>query len=84
MNPKKLIDSSSCPTIESLEAISVKIECLNAEKEVLNNGTGTLFSNRGSFYVITAAHCIQNGDSSDYFPIESIKPQIRNHPQKMK
>lgn len=73
MNPKKLIDSSSCPTIESLEAISVKIECLNAEKEVLNNGTGTLFSNRGSFYVITAAHCIQNGDSSDYFPIESIK-----------
>lgn len=63
MNPKKLIDSSYCPNPTTLEVISVKIECLNAEKEVINNGTGTLFSKGGLYYVITAAHCIQNNDT---------------------
>lgn len=73
MNPKKLIDSSYYPNPTTLEAISVKIECINAEKEVLNNGTGTLFSKGGLYYVITAAHCIQYNDTPDHFDKENIR-----------
>ena len=73
MNPKKLIDSSYCPNPTTLEAISVKIECLNSEKEVLNNGTGTLFSKGGLYYVITAAHCIQYNDTPDHFDKTNIR-----------
>ena len=72
MNPRELLESSFYPNIELLEAISVKIECINSQNKIHTTGTGTLFACRGSFYVITAAHCIQE-ETADSFPIENIK-----------
>ena len=73
MNPKKLRESSYCPLATTLEAISVKIECFISEKEEPNKGTGTLFSSDGSYYVITAAHCIQYGETSEHYDKTNIK-----------
>ena len=81
MNRKKLIDSSYCPDPKTLEALSVKIECVNEVEEVLNNGTGTLFSSGGSYYVITAAHCIQDSNTPSHYNKTNIKislPRICN------
>lgn len=73
MNPKKLIDLSYCPNPTTLEALSVKIECLNKEKDISNNGTGTLFSSDGSFFVITAAHCIEDGETTNHVDKRDIR-----------
>jgi hypothetical protein len=72
MDRKKLIDSSLFPSAQILEAVSVKIECLDNDNKVLNKGTGTLFCNENSYYVITAAHCIQYGESTNSFDKNKI------------
>lgn len=82
MNPKILMDSSYCPNPIILELLSVKIECVNTEGTVLNNGTGTLFFCGNSYYVITAAHCIQYDDTLNHYDKANIKitlPRICNN-----
>ena len=76
MSQKKLIESSYCPNPSQLEVISVKIECVNEKNEVLNNGTGTLFSNSGSYYVLTAAHCIQLDDTANHCDKTNIRVSL--------
>ena len=81
MSPKKPIDSSYCPNPLILESLSVKIECLDNEGHVANNGTGTLFSCGNTYYVITAAHCIQYNKTSEHYDKINIRitlPRISN------
>lgn len=81
MSPKKPIDSSYCPNPSILESLSVKIECLDNEEHVANNGTGTLFSCGNTYYVITAAHCIQYNKTSEHYDKINIRitlPRISN------
>ena len=72
MNRKKLIDSLYYPDIETLQALSVRIDCVNEKDEIIDNGTGTLFANRGSYYVITAAHCIQDKNTQSHYDKKSL------------
>ena len=67
MSRKKLIDSSCYPDIDTLQALSVKINCINENEETIEHGTGTLFANNGSYYVITAAHCILNNTTKSFY-----------------
>lgn len=67
MSRKKLIDSSCYPDIDTLQALSVKINCINENEEIIEHGTGTLFANNGSYYVITAAHCILNNTTKSFY-----------------
>ncbi len=67
MSRKKLIDSSCYPDIDTLQALSVKISCINDNEEIIEHGTGTLFANDGSYYVITAAHCILNNTTKSFY-----------------
>ena len=69
---KNLRQDSIAPNIDILEAFSVKIEC-NDEKGIYNNGTGTVFSDGDSYYVITAAHCIQYDKTANHFAPKDIK-----------
>ena len=73
MIQKKLIDFSCCTVPIILEILSVKIDCVNEKNEVINNGTGTLFSNGGSYYILTAAHCIQLDDTTNHFDTTNIR-----------
>lgn len=67
MSRKKLIDSSCYPDIDTLQALSVKINCINENEEIIEHGTGTLFANNGSYYVVTAAHCILNNTTKSFY-----------------
>ena len=69
---KTLQQESITPDIDILEAFSVKIECKD-EKNVFNNGTGTIFSDGDSYYVITAAHSIQYDNTTNHFNTQDIK-----------
>ena len=73
MSRKKLIDSSCYPDIDTLQALSVKINCINEHEEIIENGTGTLFANDGSYYVITAAHCILNNTTKSFYDKRCIQ-----------
>lgn len=72
---KNLKQDSIVPDVDLLESFSVKIECKD-EKGVSNNGTGTIFSDGISYYVITAAHSIQYGDTDSHFHHENIKATL--------
>lgn len=69
---KTLQEESIAPGVDILESFSVKIECKD-EKGVCNNGTGTIFSDGDSYYVITAAHVIQYGKTANHFNPNDIK-----------
>lgn len=71
----KLKQDSIIPDVDLLESFSVKIECKD-EKGVSNNGTGTIFSDGISYYVITAAHSIQYGATESHFHHENIKASL--------
>lgn len=83
MSRKMLINSSYCPDIYTLQALSVKIKCVNEKDETLESGTGTLFANGGYYYVITAAHCILDDTKKRYYDKKYIQislPQLCETP----
>lgn len=83
MSRKTLINSSYCPDIYTLQALSVKIKCVDEKEEILECGTGTLFANGGCYYVITAAHCILDATEKRHYDKKYIQislPQICKAP----
>ena len=83
MSRKTLINSSYCPDIYTLQALSVKIKCVDEKEEILESGTGTLFANGGYYYVITAAHCILDATEKRHYDKKYIQislPQICKSP----
>ena len=56
-------------SLETLSSISVRINCCNDEHGNVT-GTGTIIKDEGTFYVLTAAHCLEAEDDYRYLDNE--------------
>lgn len=83
MTRSQIKQGTIVPSPEVLEEVSVRIDCLSKEGKIEKNGTGTLFSDGIDYFVITAAHCIQIGDSANRYEKADIRISLPQRGNKL-